>query len=876
MPMSNRRPKPKTIMSGNKKDNPPLTTPERTTVEASELVIEIPDDDDSEASLVVLMRYMGCSTRTQHGRSYSFDSYAESEALFSDKIYGDSTSEEDIKPRWTMKNNEVGMKIRIRNAILACCSPASLIMYAEQIESPTNAAACTEKRKAKKTYLAVDTTEETIKSPKAAGSAKKNKVKKHNLTVGTTDEATMTSKKKGPSVGRPGYVISRTSYSNEKEVKTPEACMASTSKSSMPISLKPVWLIPRTPVGQAALRQYEEGIMSHGSVEKNTRKPYLSLDKGDTMQTKEKESVLCTQPNFSECNTTAVSPSADDRFLEAMAIVATNKALLQIYETELFLSPNAGSVKTEVRETNLNVCTVGDTEKKKGTVLGVVGFLLDEKKVTTTNACKSPKAPVPESLTTPVSLTPMTSLPLSSPKTSSIKSSTTKLSMRKSPASILNVLSTSASILTSPDTVGTTEETKKTNKKESTVVASPGFFIDTTAGCSLDEEEFNTLHTCMATSQSSALKSLTPVWSTPRTPAGQAALRQYEEELMSHESVEKNTRKPYLGTTGETRKTKKKESTVVASPGFSISPTAEPLQGVSPSAERVRSTLPNFWECNTIAVSPSADDRFLEEAMAIVATNKAFLSPKAGSVKTKAREPNLNVGTVGETEKKMSEKKGTVLGVVECLLDEKEVTTSNACKSVPTVPESLTTPVSLTPMTSLPLSSPKMSSNKSSTTKSPASILNVQSTSASIPSHFFAKLEESFSIQSDMEESLSTRNDKENSGVYNIHQEETTPLADNTASVVEPMYSRKLASTPSSGDRNVVCEVNDLLYETRERRVSHNKSQERTLVPPSPKLSSPRNIGVDHPLMASAPSERKIMGSISFNSPPNSPTAQLS
>ena len=158
MPMSNRRPIPKVITSGNNDDHPPLLTVERTPVEASPLVIEIPDDDDSDASLVVLMRYMGCSTRTQHGRSYSFDSYAESEPMFSDEIYGYSTSEEDIKPCWTMKNNEVGMKISIRNVILACCSPASLIMYAEQIESPTKAAACTEKKKAKKTYLAVNTT----------------------------------------------------------------------------------------------------------------------------------------------------------------------------------------------------------------------------------------------------------------------------------------------------------------------------------------------------------------------------------------------------------------------------------------------------------------------------------------------------------------------------------------------------------------------------------------------------------------------------------------------------------------------------------------------------------------------------------------------
>lgn len=131
------------IAIGNDKDvdHPPMVTPEETPVEASALSIEIPDDD-SEASLMVLMRYMGCSPTSygqgpperlhngpmsnQFGREYTLGSYGESDSLLSSETYGDSTIEDDIEPSWTIENNEVGVEICIQDVILAHRSPLSL------------------------------------------------------------------------------------------------------------------------------------------------------------------------------------------------------------------------------------------------------------------------------------------------------------------------------------------------------------------------------------------------------------------------------------------------------------------------------------------------------------------------------------------------------------------------------------------------------------------------------------------------------------------------------------------------------------------------------------------------------------------------------
>ena len=412
-------------------DHHPKWTPEKTPVKSSPLVFEIPDDDDSEASFVVLMRYMGCSTRNQNSRDFSFDSYDESVSWCSDEIYGDSKSEED----WTMKNNEVGIEISIQDVILAswdspALSPDGRLVRCVKTDKTTDVRG-------------------NPNLPKATGSAKKKNVNKNNLTVDTSEETTKTiSKEKGTVVGSPKLVISRTSHSDEEQITTPEARMTSTPNSPAPKSLTPVCLIHRTPAGQAAPRKYEEECMSHVSAEKRIRKPNLTTDAA--------------------------------------------------------------------------------------------------------------------------------------------------------------------------------EETTKTREKECSDFGS----IFTTVGCLPDEEEFKKHHACVSTSKSPVPKSLTPVWSIPRTPAGQAALRKYEEGFMLHESVEKKIRKPDLtivDSAGETKKLKKEENTIVASPGLFISPATQLLQGVSPSAKSVRSdnALIKSSECNTATISQSAD-RF-SEAMAIVSAKKALL-----------------------------------------------------------------------------------------------------------------------------------------------------------------------------------------------------------------------------------------------------------
>ena len=451
-------------------DHHPKWTPEKTPVKSSPLVFEIPDDDDSEASFVVLMRYMGCSTRNQNSRDFSFDSYDESVSWCSDEIYGDSKSEED----WTMKNNEVGIEISIQDVILAswdspALSPDGRLVRCVKTDKTTDVRG-------------------NPNLPKATGSAKKKNVNKNNLTVDTSEETTKTiSKEKGTVVGSPKLVISRTSHSDEEQITTPEARMTSTPNSPAPKSLTPVCLIHRTPAGQAAPRKYEEECMSHVSAEKRIRKPNLTTDAA--------------------------------------------------------------------------------------------------------------------------------------------------------------------------------EETTKTREKECSDFGS----IFTTVGCLPDEEEFKKHHACVSTSKSPVPKSLTPVWSIPRTPAGQAALRKYEEGFMLHESVEKKIRKPDLtivDSAGETKKLKKEENTIVASPGLFISPATQLLQGVSPSAKSVRSdnALIKSSECNTATISQSAD-RF-SEAMAIVSAKKAllrkyeeeFLSTKvAGSDMKKVREPYLTVDSAGETKVKSKE-----------------------------------------------------------------------------------------------------------------------------------------------------------------------------------------------------------------------------
>jgi hypothetical protein len=310
--------------TGNNKDanHPPKWAPEKTAVKASPLMIEIPDDDDSESSIVVLMRYM-C---TPLNRS---DSYDESDSLFSDDIYGVSKSEEDIKPSWTMTNNKVGVEILIQDVIMASrCSPAL---------SPGGS-------------LARWVETEKTSDVKGAASAEEKNFKKDNLIVDTTEESKKISKEKGTVVGSPKLVINCTSHSAEEEVTTPEACMASTSKTPAPNSLTPVCLIPRTPAGQTALRKCEEEFLSHVSAGKRIRKPTLTIDTGgETPKSGKREGTVLESPGYVHFPTVGCPPDKEE-FKKHHMCGSTPKSPAPKLLTPVYLVPRTPAGQAALRK----------------------------------------------------------------------------------------------------------------------------------------------------------------------------------------------------------------------------------------------------------------------------------------------------------------------------------------------------------------------------------------------------------------------------------------------------------------------------------------------------------------------------------------------
>ena len=369
---------------GNDKDvdHPPMATPEETPVEPSALSIEIPDDD-SEASIMVLMRYMGCSPTSygegppepmssQFGREYTFESNCESDSLLSSETYGDSTIEDDIEPSWTKENNEVGVEICIQDVISAHRSHLSL--------SPDGTLVRRVKKKKKKT---TDVNGETILPVETKKAKKKKK--------STADAAA--------AIASPGSVAAT----------SPTAALLAANT--------------------ALLKKYAEESKSPkaaGSAEtKNAKKPNLTVDiAGETIKSMDEAAPTIA----SHGSVPATSPTA--------ALLFANTALLKKYAEKIKSPKAAGSAKKKkvkkknltsnateesikspkapksagkkkVKKPDLRVDTSEETTKtstEKGTVVGSPGLVIGS----ICPSASTPKSPAPKSLT-PVSTVPATS-----------------------------------------------------------------------------------------------------------------------------------------------------------------------------------------------------------------------------------------------------------------------------------------------------------------------------------------------------------------------------------------------------------------------------------------------------------------------------------
>jgi hypothetical protein len=368
--------------------------------------------------------------------------------------------------------------------------------------------------------------------------------------------------------------------------------------------------------------------------------------------------------------------------------------------------------------------------------------------------------------------------------------------------------------------------------------------------------------------------------------ASTAFLKKYAEESKSPKATgsaeTKDAKKPNLTVdiAGETIKSMDEAAATIASHGSvpATSPTAALLFANTALLKKYAE------EINSPKAAGSAEKKKVKKKnLTSNATEETIKSPKApkSAGKKKVKKPDLRVGTSEEITKTSTEK-GTIVGSPGLVI-------GRICPSASTpkspAPKSLT-PVSTVPTTSAgqaalrkyeeeimspivagsdkkKIRKPNLAVDTTSTASFPtpkASSNKSSSTKLSATQSPAFKIEESSSMHSDKEESSSIRSDKENS---------TIPLTDNASSAVKPIS----ALSPSSCDEKDVREVDALLSMTQQWLI-HSKSLERTLSSPTP--TSPRNVGVSSPLMASSQLERKIMGGITSNSPLHSPKAQLS
>jgi hypothetical protein len=264
----------------------------------------------------------------------------------------------------------------------------------------------------------------------------------------------------------------------------------------------------------------------------------------------------------------------------------------------------------------------------------------------------------------------------------------------------------------------------------------------------------------------------------------------------------------------------------------------------SPQALISNNTSELLQAADQMLLSDKALRNFLEGKSAGLSPSAASVSEEAPSV---ARKPSLAVDTTGEAKmkkkkgkkekKEKKEKNGIDIGIPElvvshtvgCPADE-DTETPNAC------------------ITSNPKSpAPKSSSTSVNTTNVSSDTSSTCQVTSPLQNH--CKIEESPS------ESLSTRSDKENSS-----QDETSPLTNTIVPLVEPTSPSNLALSPSMGDKKADIASDDLRSRTKEWLAR----------------SALRSSGINSTLAQSTPLDRKVMGSISSNSPLQSPIEQVS
>jgi len=372
---------PNSIMKKTSSPNPhhPIKVPVKTSSSETEtLGTQTIVDDESESSLLVLIRYMGCSPNRygsggpslrsramsdQLDKEYIFESYSmqEYDSMLSDAA--DYSSEiEDIEQSWTLLNDEVGVEINLMDLVLPSPVSTDENRKEEKEVSELNARATSPKMKsaaAPRIEVIAGIPAERLEMSaadlilEAMSSTVTNEADLRTLSI-LSDVASQQASK----------VATRATRTARKTILT-----VNTGEEAP--------LRPSTIAGLAALGKYEEAVMSPSKKKSKAKSPVGEVKK----KKRKKKSIAIASPKLVLSDSTSeLLDSADsvikDRIAKTMANVAALRKLdgdvisareaSELSEPTILISPiTKSSKKGELSEPKILTSPITKSSKPK-------------------------------------------------------------------------------------------------------------------------------------------------------------------------------------------------------------------------------------------------------------------------------------------------------------------------------------------------------------------------------------------------------------------------------------------------------------------------------------------------------------------------------
>jgi hypothetical protein len=370
---------PNSIMKKTSSPNPHhIKVPVKTSSSETEtLGTQTVVDDESESSLLVLIRYMGCSPNRygsggpslrsramsdQLDNEYTFESYSmQGDSMLSDAA--DYSSEiEDIEQSWTLLNDEVGVEINLLDMVL-----------------PSPVSTDEKKREEEKGASELHTRATSPKMNSAASSPRMGSIagipaERVEMSAADLILEAMSSTVTNEAELRTLSIISDVASQQAQKVAT--RSLRTVRKTNLTVDTGEPFR-PTTMAGLAALGKYEEAVKSPSKKKSKAKSPVGEAKK----KTKKKKSFASPKLVLSD-STSELLDSADcvikERIAKTMANVAALRKLdgdvipakmaAELSESKIVISPiSKSSKKAELSEPKFLTSPITKSSKPKKT-----------------------------------------------------------------------------------------------------------------------------------------------------------------------------------------------------------------------------------------------------------------------------------------------------------------------------------------------------------------------------------------------------------------------------------------------------------------------------------------------------------------------------